>query len=114
MPPPQQGQLARFSIAHLAFSDRPVVVRFRTTCATRVLSGVVRIAKDMIMGKDDMINCLLLDIELDRFRVADPDQDDNASLSQRIESEWSRLNALSYGEIEARYLKSEELYTMSA
>ncbi len=66
------------------------------------------------MGKDDMINCLLLDIELDRFRVADPDQDDNASLSQRIESEWSRLNALSYGEIEARYLKSEELYTMSA
>jgi len=66
------------------------------------------------MSKDDMISWLLRDMELDRFRIVDSNNFDSAQLSQSIELEWSRLNALSYGEIEARYLKSEDPYEMSA
>lgn len=103
-----------FSIAYLAFNDQLPVVKFVTAFATRQMSGVVRFAKEMIMSKDDMIYWLLRDMELDRFRVTGSDGADSAQLSQSIEVEWSRLNALSYGEIEARYFKSEDLYAMSA
>ncbi len=72
--------------------------------------GAVRIAKEMIMNKDDMIYWLLRDRELDRYRVLGSDRESDPSM----EAEWARLNALSYGEIEARYLKSEEIYSISA
>jgi len=66
------------------------------------------------MSKDDMINQLLRDIELDRFRVLGPVSVDSALLNKAIEAEWSRLNALSHGEVEALYFESEELYAISA
>lgn len=66
------------------------------------------------MSKDDMINWLLRDIESDRFRAVSSASVDRAQLDQAIKAQWSRLNALSYSEIEVLYFKSEELYALSA
>jgi hypothetical protein len=67
------------------------------------------------MSKEDMINWLLRDIEADRFRAAaavGPRSVAGAQFDRAAER--SRLQALSYGEIEARYFRSEELYALSA
>jgi len=65
------------------------------------------------MSKDEMIDWLLRDIESDRFRAERLVGADSAQLEQSIKAEWSRLNAQSYGEIEALYFKSEGLYEMA-
>lgn len=61
------------------------------------------------MSKDDMINWLLRNSESDRYRLVD-----GLAATRDHRDERSRLDALSYGEIEDLYLNSEELYALSA
>lgn len=69
--------------------------------------------RETSMNKDDMINSLLRDIEADRFLVAGSDSPNSAELEHLLKAEWSRLDALTYGEIEARYFNSEEVCALS-
>lgn len=64
------------------------------------------------MSKDEMITWLLRDIESDRFHAVGSARSEFGQLSQA--AEWSRLRALSYGEIEALYFGSEGPYALSA
>ncbi|HUW35992.1 MAG TPA: hypothetical protein VMV91_01570 [Rhodocyclaceae bacterium] len=64
------------------------------------------------MNKEEMINLLLRDIELDRFRSGRLAGAENEQVENDLKTEMTSLSVLSYAEIEALYLKSDGLYTM--
>lgn len=59
-----------------------------------------------------MINLLLRDIELDRFRSGHLAGTENEQVEKDLKAEMTSLNVLSYSEIEALYFKSDGLFMM--